>query len=143
MRRSIAPVALRNSHAATRRNAAKAVGKRDPGREFWALIEPYTGTISVAWHTECGYSADVTVIVECARGPLFVKAVREPSRHESSFAREAAINIDWPDVMPHWPETQWNQFTDHRAFFAGDRLLYTDINPDSLPIRDGSVSVVD
>jgi hypothetical protein len=170
--------------------------KPDPGSEFWALIEPYTGTISEAHHTERGYSSDVTVIVECAAGQLFLKAVREPSRQASSLAREAEINpyvrsvspalrwhlhdqgwivlafdavsgkyadfrpgspdlpavadavnaigaIDCPDVARDWPETRWDRFTDHPAAFAGDTLLYTDVNPDNLLVGSVGVSVVD
>jgi hypothetical protein len=172
------------------------VGKPDPGRDFWALIEPHTGVITAAYHTTRGYSSDVTVIVECTGGPLFVKAVREPSQHESSLAREAAINpyvrsvspalrwrlrergwnvlafdavpgnyadftpgsadlpavvdavnaigaIDCPDVASAWPEIRWNRFTSDPALLAGDRLLYTDINPDNLLICSGGISVVD
>jgi hypothetical protein len=172
------------------------VGKPEPGDDFWALIERHTGEITATNHTARGYSSDVTVIVECAGGPLFVKAVREPSQHESSLAREAAINpyvrsvspalrwqlrergwivlafdavpgdhadftpgspdlaavtdaidaigtIDCPDVARRWPEVRWNRFASDPAPFVGDRLLYTDINPDNLLISSSGISVVD
>jgi len=170
--------------------------KRNPGNGFWALIASHTGAISAVHHAERGYSSDVTAIVECAAGPVFLKAVREPSPHASSFAREAQINpyvrsvspalrwrlhhhgwivlafdvavgtyadfapgspdlpavvdavnaigaIDCPDVARDWRETRWDRFTDQASRFAGDALLYTDINPDNLIMGSSGVSVVD
>jgi hypothetical protein len=79
--------------------------KRDPDSEFWALIAPYTGAISATNHTELGYSSDITAIVECAAGAVFLKAVREPSPHASSFVREAQIN---PYVRSVSPALRWH-----------------------------------
>lgn len=170
--------------------------EQDPGSAFWTLIAPFTGAVSAAHRTERGYSSDITAILECDAGSFFVKAVREPTPHASSFDREAQINpyvrsvspalrwrvddqgwiilafdvitgtyadftcgssdlpaitdalnkiaaINCPDVARGWPEKRWNRFTDEPSRFAGDALLYTDINPDNLLIADGRVSVVD
>lgn len=172
------------------------MGRPDPGSAFWTLIAPYTGAISAVRHAERGYSSDVTAIVKCAAGPVFLKAVREPSPHSSSFAREAQINpyvrsvspalrwrlhqhgwivlafdvapgryadfapgspdlpavvaavnaigvIDCPDLASNWLETRWDRFTDQVSRFAGDALLYTDINPDNLIMSSGGTAVVD
>jgi hypothetical protein len=170
--------------------------KPDPGSDFWKLIAPYTGAISAVRHADRGYSSDVTAIVECATGPVFLKAVREPGPHASSLEREAEINphitsvspalrwrlsgdgwlvlafdvilgvhadfgpespdlpevadavntigaIECPPVARDWPETRWNRFTEHPAMFAGDALLYTDINPDNFIKVGHKISVVD
>lgn len=172
------------------------MAKQDPGEDFWALIGPYTGVISALRHAERGHSSDVTAIVECAAGQVFLKAVREPSPHASSLTREAQINpfvrsvspplrwhlhqdgwivlafdvvsgnfadfapgsadlpavaeavnaigaIDCPEVARGWRETRWNRFADQSSLFAGDALLYTDINPDNFLMTSTGVSVVD
>jgi hypothetical protein len=172
------------------------MGKRDPGVEFWALITPFTGKVSAVRHAERGFSSDVTAIVECAAGPVFLKAIRETSPHASSFDREARINpyvlsvspalrwrlhqdgwivlafdvasgvhadfapgsrdlhavaeavnaigaISCPDVARDWREARWDRFTDQAPLFAGDALLYIDINPDNFLIGDSGASVVD
>jgi len=78
--------------------------KEDPGSGFWTLIAPHTGAISAVRHAERGYSSDVTAIVECTAGPVFIKAVREPSPHVSSLEREAEIN---PYVRSVSPALRW------------------------------------
>lgn len=170
--------------------------KPDPGPQFWALIEPYTGPIHAVHHTARGYSSEVTAIVHGAAGPVFVKAARDTGPHTSSLQREAMINpyvrsvspaLRWqhsgdgwlvlgfevapgrhadftpgspdlpavvdavaafgklsgPDIALGWVETRWDRFTDQPELFAGDALLYTDINPDNILVHDTRASVVD
>jgi hypothetical protein len=170
--------------------------KKDLGNEFWALVKPYTGEISAVRHAERGYSSDITAVVDCTAGPVFLKAVRESSQHASSLMREAQINpyvrsvspalrwqlresgwiilafdvitgtysdfasgspdlpavadavnmigaIDCPDIAHNWQETRWDWFTDDEHLFAGEALLYTDINPDNFLITTSGISVVD
>lgn len=81
------------------------MGNRDPGTEFWSLVAPYTGEVRKVCHAERGYSSDLTAIVECEAGPVFLKAVREPSPHASSLAREAQIN---PYVRSVSPALRWH-----------------------------------
>lgn len=172
------------------------MAKLDPGSDFWALITPHTGVISAVRHAERGYSSDITAILDCAAGPVFVKAIHEPSPHASSLAREAQINphvrsvspalrwqlrqsnwfvlafdvvtgrhadfapgspdlpavanavnalgsISCPVIARDWPETRWNRFSDEASRFAGNTLLYTDINPDNFLITPNGVAVVD
>ncbi len=80
--------------------------KPDPGPDFWALIEPYTGPVSAVHHTKRGYASDVTAVVHGAAGPVFVKAARDPGPHASSLQREAAIN---PYVRSVSPALRWQQ----------------------------------
>lgn len=170
--------------------------REDPGSSFWELIAPYTGAVSSFRCAERGYSSDFTAIVDCATGPVFVKAVRESSPEAPSLSREAQINpyvravspalqwqlhkggwvilafdvvsgthadfapgspdlpavadavnaigmIDCPDVAGDWRETRWDWCTDDASRFAGDALLYTDINPDNFLMTGNGVSVVD
>jgi hypothetical protein len=170
--------------------------QQDPGEEIWVLAAPYTGAVSAVRHAECGYSSDITAIVECATGPVFLKAARESSPDASSLEREAQINpyvrsvspalrwqvrqggwiilafdvvpgthadfapgspdlpavadavgaigaIDCPEVARDWRETRWDWFTDQAPLFAGNTLLYTDINPDNFLVTGSGVSVVD
>jgi hypothetical protein len=51
--------------------------------------------------------------------------------------------IECPEVARRWPETRWDRFTDQPSLFAGDALLYTDINPSNLIMGSLGVAVVD
>jgi hypothetical protein len=56
----------------------------------------------------------------------------------------AAIGIlTCPDIAREWIEVRWDRFTDRPELFAGDALLYTDINPDNMLVSGSGVSVVD
>lgn len=69
-----------------------------PGPEFQALISPYTGTVSGIRPTRRGHSTDVTAVIDCERGPYFVKAVpNRPGGKRDSLVREGLIN---PFVQP-------------------------------------------
>jgi hypothetical protein len=78
--------------------------RKDPGTEFWALVAPHTGKVTGIRHAERGYNSDLTAVVECEAGSVFLKAVREPSPHASSLAREAEIN---PYVRSVSPALRW------------------------------------
>lgn len=77
----------------------------DPGPEIRALIHPYTGELSDARRTERGYSSDLTAVVECEKGPFFVKAMRNrPGGRRDQMIREKLIN---PFVRPISPALLW------------------------------------
>ncbi|MEC3994822.1 hypothetical protein VSR01_15335 [Actinacidiphila sp. DG2A-62] len=171
-----------------------------PGPEFWTVVHPYTGEVSNAERTARGFSSDVTALVDCEKGPFFVKAMRNrPGGRRDSLMRERLINpfvrsvspalcweaeseewtvlgfevvegrsstfdfgspdlpavasvvrrigeIPLPPVAQAWAETRWNRFAaDEReaGLFAGDSLLYTDINPSNLLIGGGATWAVD
>jgi len=101
---------------------------RDPGIEFWALIAAYTGKVSAVRHAERGYNSDLTAIVECEAGPVFLKAVRESSPHTSSFVREAEIN---PYVRSVSPALRWRLSEDGWIILAFDLAVgnYADLKP--------------
>jgi len=119
------------------------MAKPDPGSDFWTLIAPYTGAISAVRHTERCYSSDVTAIVECAAGPVFLKAVREPSPHSSSFAREAQINQYVTSVSP---ALRWRLHDHGWIVLAFDVVSgnYADFTPGSpdLPAVAGAVNAI-
>jgi hypothetical protein len=48
--------------------------KPDPGEDFWSLLKPYTGQITATRQAERGFSSDVTTLVDCESGRVFVKA---------------------------------------------------------------------
>ncbi|WP_405677875.1 hypothetical protein OG292_26155 [Streptomyces sp. NBC_01511] len=60
--------------------------------------------------TARGFSSDLTVLVECEKGPFFVKAVRNrPGGRRDSIAREGLIN---PFVRPISPALRWQEEDD-------------------------------
>lgn len=119
------------------------MGNRDPGTEFWSLLAPYTGEVSKVCHAERGYSSDFTAIVECEAGPVFVKAVREPSPHAPSLAREAQIN---PYVRSVSPALRWRLNQNGWIVLAFDVApgAYADFSPGSpdLPAVAGAVNSI-
>ncbi|TQN31151.1 hypothetical protein FHX37_1043 [Haloactinospora alba] len=81
-----------------------------PGPEFWDLIEPHTGTVTHVQPTARGFSTDLTAVVECERGPVFVKAVpNRPGGRRDSLVREGLIN---PHVTPLSPPVVWQAEND-------------------------------
>ncbi len=48
-----------------------------------------------------------------------------------------------PDVASEWVESRWDHFTNRSELFAGNALLYTDINPSNMLVDDSGISVVD
>lgn len=119
------------------------MAKQDPGAEFWTLITPYTGKVSKVRHAERGYNSDITAIVECEAGPVFVKAVREPSPHASSLDREAEIN---PYVRSVSPALRWRMAGNGWIILAFDVAVgnYADFTPASpdLPAVVDSVNAI-
>lgn len=76
-----------------------------PGSDFWTLVRPWTGDVDEVRPTARGYSSDLTVVVECEKGPFFVKAMRNrPGGRRDSIVREALIN---PFVVPVSPALRW------------------------------------
>ncbi|MGW7294136.1 protein kinase [Streptomyces xiamenensis] len=82
-----------------------------PGSEFWALIHPYTGDLGQAEPTERGFTSDLTALVECQKGPFFVKAMRNEGWGRDSIVREKLINSFVQLVSPalRWEveDEQW------------------------------------
>ncbi|GAA4907268.1 hypothetical protein [Streptomonospora salina] len=76
-----------------------------PGPELRALIAPHTGEVSDIRPAQLGHSADVTAVIECEKGPFFVKAVpNRPGGKRASLVREGLIN---PYVQPLSPAVLW------------------------------------
>jgi hypothetical protein len=95
----------------------EAMPKPDPGAEFWSLIAPHTGAVSAVHHTERGFTSHVTAVVECEKGPLFIKALRLPSRDVVCLDRESKIN---EYVQAVCPRLRWRVRTEDWYVLAFD-----------------------
>jgi len=83
-----------------------------PGPEFWALIHPHTGVLAQAQPTARGFGSDLTAVIECEKGPFFVKAMRNrPGGRRASLNRERLINPAVQSVSPallwHAEDDEW------------------------------------
>lgn len=66
------------------------------------LIEEHTGPVAGIHRTERGFSSDLTAVVDCSRGPFFVKAMRNrPGGRRESLIRERRINTHLGHISPH------------------------------------------
>ncbi len=107
-----------------------------PGPEFWAQIHPHTGDVTDVQRTERGSMSDLTALVECEKGPFFVKAVRnQPGGRLDSLVREQLIN---PFVRPLSPELLWHSDEDAWAVLGFEVIKgrFADFTPGSadLPV---------
>ncbi|MFD5553674.1 hypothetical protein ACFWIA_07520 [Streptomyces sp. NPDC127068] len=76
-----------------------------PGADLRPLITPHTGTIDEIRPTQHGHGSDLTAIVQCAKGPFFIKAMKNrPGGRRDSLVRERAIA---PHVRAVSPELLW------------------------------------
>jgi hypothetical protein len=74
--------------------------------EVRALIHPYTGDVSEVHPSKYGFSSDLTAVVECEKGPFFVKVMRNrPGGRRDSIMREKAVN---PYVQSVAPALRWH-----------------------------------
>ncbi|MFG3098962.1 protein kinase [Streptomyces sp. NPDC048182] len=65
------------------------------------LIQERTGRAVGIQRTARGFSSDLTAIVECEKGPFFVKAVRNrPGGRRDSLIREREINAHLTGIAP-------------------------------------------
>ncbi|MFF4754440.1 phosphotransferase [Streptomyces sp. NPDC002514] len=72
-----------------------------PASEIVPLIQDYTGPVTEISRTEQGNSSDLTAIVDCAKGPFFVKAMRNrPGGRRKSLVRERKINAYLGHISP-------------------------------------------
>ncbi|MET4921668.1 phosphotransferase [Streptomyces sp. PSRA5] len=84
------------------------------------LIYPYTGDLEDVQRTARGFSSDLTAVVECEKGPFFVKAVRNrPGGRRDSIIREGLIN---PFVRPISPALRWQAEDDGWIALGFERL---------------------
>ncbi|WP_233361227.1 phosphotransferase [Streptomyces sp. GMR22] len=90
----------------------KAMNRELPGPDLWALIQPHTGILSQAQPTARGFGSDLTAVIECEKGPFFVKAMRNrPGGRRASLIRERLINPAVQSVSPallwHVEDDEW------------------------------------
>lgn len=73
--------------------------------EFMATIRPHTGNVTKVRPSSRGHGSASTVMVDCEKGPVFVKAVpNRPGGRRDSLIREGLINRH---VQPISPELRW------------------------------------
>lgn len=78
-----------------------------PDPAFWALIHSHTGDLSDTQPTARGFGSDLSAVVECEKGPFFVKAMRNrPGGRRDSITRERLIN---PFIRSFSPALQWHE----------------------------------
>jgi hypothetical protein len=76
-----------------------------PEPDVRALIRPHTGAFTDIQPTARGFSSDLAALVECEKGPFFVKAARNRAGgRRDSLVREGVIN---PFVCPISPALRW------------------------------------
>ncbi|MFG2936576.1 hypothetical protein [Streptomyces sp. NPDC048282] len=72
-----------------------------PESAILPLIEEHTGPVTGIRRTERGFSSDLTAVVDCAKGPFFVKAMRNrPGGRRKSLIRERRINAYLGHISP-------------------------------------------
>ncbi|MEU6604038.1 protein kinase [Streptomyces shenzhenensis] len=72
-----------------------------PESAILPLIEEHTGPVAGIRRTARGFSSDLTAVVDCARGPFFVKAMRNrPGGRRDSLVRERRINACLGHISP-------------------------------------------
>ncbi|MEU8914796.1 phosphotransferase [Streptomyces nigrescens] len=77
---------------------------------LWALVHPHTGDQYDVRPTGRGNGSDVTALVECDNGPVFVKACRNrPGGRRASLIRERLVN---PSVRAVSPALRWQEEDD-------------------------------
>ncbi|MFF5720248.1 phosphotransferase [Streptomyces buecherae] len=101
-----------------------------PGPEFWSLIHPFTGKRTSVHRTERGFGSDFTAVVECEKGPFFVKAMRNrQGGRRSSILRERAIAstvrpiapaLVWEAEDDDWIVLGYEVVSERRADFTTD-----------------------
>ncbi|MGW4883116.1 hypothetical protein [Streptomyces murinus] len=72
-----------------------------PASEILPLVRDHTGPVTGIHRTTHGHSSDLTAVVECAKGPFFVKAVRNrPGGRRDSLIREREVGAALVHVAP-------------------------------------------
>jgi hypothetical protein len=115
-----------------------------PDPEFRALLHPHTGEVSEIRPTKYGFSSDLTAIVECEKGPFFVKAMlNRPGGRKDSITRERLVN---EFVQPISPALRWYSETEEWIVLGFEAVegLPSDLTPGSpdLPMAIGLVNTL-
>ncbi|AQW53136.1 phosphotransferase [Streptomyces violaceusniger] len=103
---------------------------------LWALVRPHTGEQHEVQPASRGNGSDVSAIVKCEHGPVFIKACRNRSRgRRASMVRERLVN---PLVRAVSPKLWWHA-EDEEWTALGFEVLEgrsSDFTPDSpdLPV---------
>lgn len=102
-----------------------------PEPDLTSLIHRFTGDVAEVRPSELGTMSDVTALVECEKGPFFVKAMRnEPGGRRDSLIREGLIN---PYVHPLSPAVLWQAENEEWAVLGFEVVegRSADFGPDS------------
>ncbi|MFE1172543.1 phosphotransferase [Streptomyces sp. NPDC058773] len=103
---------------------------------LWTLVRPYTGEQHEVQPTARGNGSDVTALVTCDEGPVFVKACRNsPGGRRASIIRERLVN---PYVRPVSPALQWHAADDEWIALGFEVIegRASDFTPESRDLPD-------
>jgi len=100
-------------------------------------------SVSPALRWQLSESGWIILAFDVVTGSYADFAPGSPDLPAVADAVNAIGAIDCPDIARDWHETRWDWFTDQEHLFAGETLLYTDINPDNFLITSSGASVVD
>jgi len=108
-----------------------------------AQVNPYVRPVSPALRWQLHENNWIVLAFDVIHGQHADFSPGSPDIPAVAGAVRAIGEIACPDIARDWSEGRWNRFTDSPDLFAGDSLLYTDINPDNFLITPAGASVVD
>jgi hypothetical protein len=128
----------------------KAVPNRPGGRRESlireGLINPFVVPISPALRWRAEDAAWIVLGFEMIQARSSDFGPESPELRAIVDLIDRIGRLELPGIARTWPETRWDRYTTDEASAAllqGERLLYTDINPDNVLIGDGDTWAVD
>ncbi|MGI5530117.1 protein kinase [Streptomyces syringium] len=130
----------------------KAMFNRPGGRRDSILreraVNPYVQSLSprVLWSVDGDDAGWIILAFEVINGRSLNF---EPGSSDLPLAVDLlnrAASLELPDVARDWREDRWDPYVsseEERAFFRGDSLLHTDVNPSNLVVGNAGAWLID